>query len=163
VGRYIPCRDDYKIRRDIPALPFSTLKASSIKATGNQLVIDPKTLGDKIKKRRLDLGLLQKDAAAFLGVNEQNVYLWENGHRHPLVAFYPKIINFLGYYPFEIDLSAFGGRITHYRYTLGMTPKQFGFLIPADASTVRGWENGRLVPPKRKRLIVERIINQVRT
>lgn len=35
-----------------------------------------KTLGDKLRARRLDLGLLQKDVARMLGVTEDSVINW---------------------------------------------------------------------------------------
>jgi hypothetical protein len=35
------------------------------------------TIGDHIRKRRLDLKLLQKDISERLGVDETTIYLWE--------------------------------------------------------------------------------------
>jgi DNA-binding XRE family transcriptional regulator len=125
---------------------------------GKRQIADPVALGDRIKKRRIELGLLQKEAAAFIGVNEENIYLWENGHCKPLVCFYPKIIDFLGYFPFIIDLSTFGGRIMQYRYMNGITPKAFGKLIGADPSTVRQWEAQRNEPNMRRKIQVESLI-----
>ena len=60
-----------------------------------------KTLGDHIRKRRLDLGLLQREVAKVLGVDVDSVCQWEMGHRQPKVALFPGIIDFLGYVPGE--------------------------------------------------------------
>lgn len=52
-----------------------------------------------MKKRRLDLGLLQEDVARRVGVNKWTVLNWETGKTCPEVRFYPGIISFLGYDP----------------------------------------------------------------
>jgi len=36
-----------------------------------------KTLGQQLRKRRLDLGLTQKQVAEIIGVTESSVYNWE--------------------------------------------------------------------------------------
>jgi DNA-binding transcriptional regulator YiaG len=55
----------------------------------------------------------------------------------------------------------FGERITYYRYTHGLTPKEFGNLVHADASTVLAWEVGKHIPSKRRMKIIERFINDL--
>lgn len=42
-----------------------------------------KTIGDAIRKRRLDLGLLQKDVAKIIGCDETSVLNWEKGYNSP--------------------------------------------------------------------------------
>jgi DNA-binding XRE family transcriptional regulator len=44
---------------------------------------DPKTIGEAIRKRRLDLGLRQIDVASELGCNEMTVVNWEKGYTNP--------------------------------------------------------------------------------
>ena len=122
-----------------------------------------KTIGDHIRAWRLDNHLLQVDVANILNVCEDTVVGWEMRETTPTMRQMPGIIGMIGYLPVKINTRTFGGGITHYRYMLGITPKQFGLLVSSDASTVRDWENGKHTPPKKKRLIVERKINQVRT
>ncbi len=43
----------------------------------------PRTLGEKIRKHRMDLGLFQRDVAKFVGVKTDTVTLWEKGRRKP--------------------------------------------------------------------------------
>jgi DNA-binding transcriptional regulator YiaG len=119
-----------------------------------------KSIGDHIRAWRIENKLFQKDIAEILKVCEDSVVGWEVRGNIPTMQQMPGIIRMIGYLPVDINTSTFGGRITHYRYMLGMTPRQFGVLIPADASTVRSWENERHIPPKMKRLLVERIIKQ---
>ncbi|MHB9037748.1 MAG: helix-turn-helix domain-containing protein [Armatimonadota bacterium] len=56
-------------------------------------------MGDHIRKRRLDLGLLQKDVAKILGVTEASVFYWETHRASPRGRYIPRIIEFLGYLP----------------------------------------------------------------
>jgi DNA-binding XRE family transcriptional regulator len=58
-----------------------------------------KTLGDHLRKRRLDLKLLQKVVAQKIGVGETSIYNWENNLTKPALRFIPKIVEFLGYVP----------------------------------------------------------------
>jgi len=62
-----------------------------------------KTLGDHLKKKRLDLKLLQGDIAQKFGTSEASIHNWEMGHTTPSPFFVPKIAEFLGYVPFEMN------------------------------------------------------------
>ncbi|MDP2753685.1 MAG: helix-turn-helix transcriptional regulator [Nitrospirota bacterium] len=53
-----------------------------------------------MRKRRLGLGLLQIDVAKMIGVTESTVWNWEHRTESEL-RHMPKIIEFLGYVPFE--------------------------------------------------------------
>jgi len=50
------------------------------------------TTGDHLRKRRLDLGLLQKDVAQQIGVNRATITNWEINHNYPELRFVPRII-----------------------------------------------------------------------
>lgn len=52
-----------------------------------------------MRKRRLDLGLLQREVAARLGVTESTVTNWELNRTSPKIRFLPGIIALLGYDP----------------------------------------------------------------
>ena len=58
------------------------------------------SLGDHIRKRRLDLGLLQIEVAAQIGVTESTVWNWEHGTEPELIHI-PAVLAFLGYIPWE--------------------------------------------------------------
>lgn len=57
-----------------------------------------KTLGDHIRKRRLELGF-QKDAAKQIGVDEATIFNWESNETTPTIRHIPRVIEFLGYNP----------------------------------------------------------------
>jgi transcriptional regulator with XRE-family HTH domain len=61
------------------------------------------TIGDHIRKRRLDLGLKQVHVGRALGVSATAITGWEKNLREPDPAFIPKIIAFLGYTPPVFD------------------------------------------------------------
>ena len=44
------------------------------------------SIGENIKRIRKDKGVLQKEAAAAVGLNQSNYNRMENGHREPTVA-----------------------------------------------------------------------------
>ncbi len=92
---------------------------------------------------------------------QENICVYKNSIIHPRVGHYPKIIAFLGYFPFEAEKANFGERITYYRYTHDLTPKEFGKLTKADSSTVLAWEAGEHMPSKRKIEIIEEFTNGV--
>jgi DNA-binding XRE family transcriptional regulator len=57
--------------------------------------LSTKTVGDHIRKKRLDLGLQQHEVAEAIGVTESTIWNWEHGTK-PLAKYLPKIIKFLG-------------------------------------------------------------------
>jgi DNA-binding transcriptional regulator YiaG len=57
--------------------------------------VGPKTLGQKIRKYRMDLGLFQKDVAIFVGVATDTVTLWEKGRKEPSKRYLKRIEQFL--------------------------------------------------------------------
>jgi DNA-binding XRE family transcriptional regulator len=57
------------------------------------------TIGNHLKKRRLELHLFQADLAAQFGVSEESIYNWENNRNPPARRFIAPIIRFLGYDP----------------------------------------------------------------
>jgi DNA-binding XRE family transcriptional regulator len=64
--------------------------------------LKPVSLGDHLRKKRLDLGLYQAQVAERIGVTKSTVYNWEHG-REPDPKHHPKIVEFLGYTPMFIN------------------------------------------------------------
>jgi transcriptional regulator with XRE-family HTH domain len=100
------------------------------------------TLGDHIRKRRLDLGLFQKQVAAEIGVDEDTIFRWESNESRPQVQFIPAIIKLLGYSPFPLpDLP--GQRLVFYRQIHGLSQKRLAMRIGIDPKTIELCESGR--------------------
>ncbi|MGH8544558.1 MAG: helix-turn-helix transcriptional regulator [Gammaproteobacteria bacterium] len=52
-----------------------------------------------MRKRRLDLGLFQRQVAEQIGVTTNTVFRWESNETLPQIHHKPKIVQFLGYDP----------------------------------------------------------------
>lgn len=100
--------------------------------------------------------------AEILSVCEDTVVGWENRGTIPAMRHMPTIIKMLGYFPINIKTNTFSGKITQFRFNRGMTFKEFGMLISADASTIRDWEDGKHIPSKRKKENIEALIKRCR-
>jgi transcriptional regulator with XRE-family HTH domain len=70
-----------------------TLKAPTPKASYPKQI---NNLGDEILARRLDLGLLQKDVAARLGVCPETLSNWERSLTRPQATIYGRLRRVLG-------------------------------------------------------------------
>ncbi|MGJ1271740.1 helix-turn-helix domain-containing protein [Sphingobacterium multivorum] len=100
----------------------------------------------------MELKLFQKDLAILFGVSEDCITYWENSRSTPQIQYYPALIRFLGYYPFELDLTAFEGRIKAFRYINGLSQKQFATLMKINPRTAQQWEKGQGNGPKRAQI-----------
>lgn len=65
--------------RRIPKLPFLKTTKKMRKPLGNKYVQNPATIGERLRNRRLELGLLQKDVTEIIVVIEDTITFWENG------------------------------------------------------------------------------------
>jgi DNA-binding XRE family transcriptional regulator len=83
----------------IPALPFCHVALKARRPLPDSYPKSLKTMGDHIRKRRLDLGLLQSEVARQIGVCTSTVCNWEGNESTPVVRFMPAIQAFLGYDP----------------------------------------------------------------
>lgn len=102
------------------------------------------TLGDHIRKKRLDLNLLQTDVASIIHVDEMTIVGWELNHCQPLTRHIPKIIDFLGYIPEDLfPANSLGHEIKRYRLLHGMTRKQLAKQLHIDETTLDRLEAGR--------------------
>jgi len=109
------------------------------------------TVGDHIRKRRLDLGLLQRDAAERIGVDTMTLFNWEVGRVRPNVRVMPAVIQFLGYDPIPPG-GTLGARLRAARMARGWSQAELAGEIGVDPSTVSTWElRGEIQwPPSRE-------------
>ncbi|WP_462265738.1 helix-turn-helix domain-containing protein [Mucilaginibacter sp.] len=77
---------------------------------------NPGTIGEHLKRKRMDSKLLQKDVAKILGVPEDCITNWEKSRSIPQIQFLPLIIQFLGYLPFSFDQTTLSGKLKAYRH-----------------------------------------------
>jgi transcriptional regulator with XRE-family HTH domain len=106
------------------------------------------TLGDHLRKRRLDLKLLQKEVAQKVGASETSIYNWENNRSTPSLCFLPKVIDFLDYTPYNTKTGSLGVRIKNYRKLLGLNQKKLARFLDIDPGTLSRWERDERQPNK---------------
>jgi len=106
------------------------------------------TIGDHIKRRRLELGLFQRQVAERLGVDECTVTNWEKHRTEPQLYLIPRIIEFLGYYPEPTDPKTLGEELLQYRKSCGVSQKELARWIGIDPTTLGRVERneGRCLP-----------------
>ena len=141
----------YNSHKDIPALPFCSVKLTAKKPKNSAYPKELTTLGNHIRKRRLDLGLRQKDVATTLGVTESAITGWERNWFAPKITYLPRIITFLGYTPPPYDRISenMTEKIKLYRQTHGLSQEKFAKLLGIDETTVAKWERGEHEPSKK--------------
>lgn len=106
-----------------------TLKALRKKDYSEQ----PRTLGEHLKKRRRELGLLQREAGERMGVTKETVANWEKDKTKPVPSQFKPLIAFLGYDPTPAPTSL-AERFQAKRRSLGLTVEQ--------AAQYLGWDEG---------------------
>ena len=105
-------------------------------------------LGDHVRKRRLDLGLSQREVADRLDVDKLTVQHWELGHFEPTVSVLPAVIRFLGYDPRPAPINT-AQWIRWHRTGRGLSQKGLAQKLGTDQRSVWLWETGRQEVPTR--------------
>jgi len=141
-----PQRKRAGVGKDRVALPFCHIAPRARKPPCATYPKELKTLGDHLRRRRLDLKLFQRDVARRLDVNEATTYNWENSRTLPRVAFVPRIIAFLGYVPYRVPSQTLGERIVAFRRVRGLTQNELALRLGVDPSTLGRWERDKGQP-----------------
>ncbi len=130
-------------------MPISQIhfRASKYKPDGYPTAL--LTIGDHLKKQRLDLRLSQAKVAHLLGLNENTIAQWELNHKIPMISFLPKIISFLGYVPLiGVEESSLRGKVISYRMRHGISQGELAKRITMDSTAVMNFEKGKDILPK---------------
>ncbi len=146
---YIVSSDLLRIRTDTGstslainvALPFGMVTLNTQKPSKIPKIL--KTIGDHIKKRRLELGLFQMEVASILGVDECTITNWEKNRVAPRLSYIPKIIEFLGYEPEIFTRATPGEKLKRYRKLRGINQEQFARQLGIDPTTLSRMERNQ--------------------
>ncbi len=104
------------------------------------------TIGDYIRARRMDLGLFQEEVAQKIGVCGDSIAKWGKGCGSPKTRQFPKIIEFLGDVPFQVEIKTLGDRIKFYRLKNGMTTYDLAVILGVHPTTIGAWEKNKQTP-----------------
>ncbi|MDP2377065.1 XRE family transcriptional regulator [Reyranella sp.] len=109
----------------------------------------PKTLGEHLKKRRRELGLLQREAAKRMGILTETYLNWEKGHTEPVASQFRPVVVFLGYDPTP-EPKTLAERLEAKRRELGVTFSEVARHLGWDEGTLTRYLNGTWrMPPAR--------------
>ncbi|MBW4891110.1 helix-turn-helix domain-containing protein [Mucilaginibacter sp. HMF5004] len=106
----------------------------------------PETIGEHIQKKRIEGNLTQLYVGQLIGVSKRAITMWERGRSQPYIAHYPKIIKFLGYYPFMEETETLGGTLLMSRRMHGLSAEELGKWFGVSRSTILGYERNKIVP-----------------
>jgi len=114
----------------------------------------PKTIGEHLRKRRLDLGLTQKQSARRFGISVTAYNGWEASRIKPGIARWPAVVAFLGDDP-NPKPRTFGEALRAMRWLHGLNRRQLAAKLGVDVKSVLNWETGRTrpVPAHRRSLL----------
>lgn len=101
-------------------------------------------MGPDIRKRRLLLGLNQREAADRLKANIATVLNWEKAYTEPPIDAVPAILQFLGYDPFPHP-QTLQERMLAKRRSMGWSIKEAAQALGVDQCTWGDWERTGLV------------------
>jgi len=117
---------------------------------------EPVSLGDHFRRRRIELGLYQKEVAARLRVTTSTIWNWEHGWTVDL-RYIPRIIIFLGYNPIPCPDDVME-RLAWYKQVNGLTLEKLGAEMSRDPEQLADWLSGRHQPCRRNREEIERFL-----
>ena len=98
-----------------------------------------KHLGDHLRARRIDSGLLQKDVAARIGAGTATVTNWELGNTEPEERYIPALIRYLGQNPLPEARSP-GEQVRREQLTRGLTISGLAKFAGVDEASVSHME-----------------------
>lgn len=121
----------------------------------------PQTLGEHIRKKRIESGHLQREVAALFGISEDSLTYWENHRTKPQVKHYPAIIAYLGYYPFDHETETLAGKLKQIRYMNGYCFGQFADEFKVSVDAAKRWEKGKPILNPKFRALIQTIWEQL--
>jgi transcriptional regulator with XRE-family HTH domain len=126
-------------------LPFCQSHLSTKKPASARHPRVLRHVGDHLRKRRLDLGLLQRDVAERLGASTTTITSWELGHTAPALGWMSHIVRILGF-DSRPGPDAIGSRLRHHRQGRGISQEAMARRLAIDPGTLARWERGSREP-----------------
>jgi transcriptional regulator with XRE-family HTH domain len=131
----------------VPFCRWTPLTVKTLRA--KDYLENPQTLGEHLKKRRRELGLLQWEAAKRMGIDRWTYLNWEKGKTQPVAAQFRPVVAFLGYDPSPVP-ETLAERLQAKRRALGVTFSQVAQYLGWDGGTLTRYLNGTWrMPPNR--------------
>ncbi|MDD2539488.1 MAG: helix-turn-helix transcriptional regulator, partial [Desulfuromonadaceae bacterium] len=119
----------------------------------------PTTLGEHIRKARMDRGELQKDVAEQIGVSKDTICYWENGRVEPEIRYHPAIIDYLGYNPFPEPEDTIK-RLEWFKMTNGLAFEGLAAKTGIHSQQLQAWISGSKTPIDRSIRKIENMLSK---
>ena len=107
---------------------------------------EPRTMGERLLKRRLDLGFSQREVTEILGASVRTLTAWEKSRQESGKRYLPGILDFLGCDPRPTP-ETFGGRVRAARKAEGLSEEALAHRLGLQPGTVTAWEGGEIRRP----------------
>jgi len=117
----------------------------------------PNTVGERLRRRRIDLSLLQREVGQRMGVHCLSVTNWELNRTTPEFRHLPAIISFLGYDPRPTP-AFLPERLKWFREGKGWTQKRLARELGVDPTTLARWERSERAPQESHWEIADRAL-----
>jgi transcriptional regulator with XRE-family HTH domain len=117
----------------------------------------PQTLGEHLKKRRRELGLLQREAAERMGIQRDTYVNWEKGNTEPVAAQFRPVVEFFGYDPTPAP-TTLPERLAAKRRELGLTFSQVAQYLGWDEGSLTRYLNGKWRLTSDRSAALERVL-----
>lgn len=105
----------------------------------------PRSIGEHIKKRRMDLKLLQREAADRMGISPTTLCYWESSGRRPEAHHLRAVHAFLGLDPYPAPDSMMT-RLAAFRNRNAMSAEDLARILGIKSTTLARWERGATSP-----------------
>lgn len=96
----------------------------------------PQTLGEHLRKARMQRELSQPQVARLLGTDAETILNWEKNRNTPTPKWAKKIIEFLDYFPFDWKDEDLQIKVNFARMVAGHSQREMGREIQVDESTI---------------------------
>lgn len=155
-GRPLQLVATIQLHGRVAFLPFAPARIKCL--MHKKIDFEDQTIGERLRKKRRELRLRQKDVATVLGVSPWTVLNWENGIAQPKVQHIPAIRRLLGFDPNPQALATIADRLRHWRHERGWSQAQAARETGVDPSTWSSWEAGGTIVAKAHRALVARFV-----
>lgn len=122
------------------ALPCCHRKLSTAESILSGYPETLETIGGHIRKRRIDLNLLQREVADIFDVDKTTEFNWEAGTATPNLRTWPAVLEFLGYDAPRPSGRTVGEKLRRHREGLGLSWAEAARTMGVDPGTVSKWE-----------------------
>ena len=110
----------------------------------------------------MDLELVQRDAARVIGASEAALLMWEKGRSSPEIRFWPAILSFLSYEPWQQPQSL-PERLLAFRRSRGWSQTRLAEELGTIQGVVGSWESGEHRPIRRFRSKLDELFRDQET